>query len=111
MRMKTGPNAPRRLSIFGSTGSIGQNTLDVVNQLGGREAFEVVALTGNSNIGLLAEQAKACGAGMAVTSNEARYQALKDALSGTGIVAAAGRSAPGRRARALPRWDRWERCR
>ena len=44
--MKTGLTAPRRLSIFGSTGSIGVNTLDVVKQLGGRDVFEVVAITG-----------------------------------------------------------------
>ena len=86
--MKTGPNAPRRLSIFGSTGSIGVNTLDVVTQLGGREAFEVVAISGNANVALLAEQAKACGAELAVTADEASYGALKDALSGTGIEVA-----------------------
>lgn len=43
--------------MLGSTGSIGVNTLDVIRQLGGREAFEVVALTGNANVGLLARQA------------------------------------------------------
>ena len=91
--MKTGSNAPRRLSIFGSTGSIGVNTLDVVNQLGGREAFEVVAISGNANVALLAEQARACGAELAVTADEASYGALKDALSGTGIEVAAGREA------------------
>ncbi|MDE1991260.1 MAG: 1-deoxy-D-xylulose-5-phosphate reductoisomerase [Rhizobiaceae bacterium] len=91
--MKTGNTAPRRLTILGSTGSIGQNTLDVIAQLGGRDAFEIAAITGHDNIDLLADQAKACGAGMAVTSNEGRYQALKDALSGSGIVAAAGRNA------------------
>ncbi|CAN7513342.1 1-deoxy-D-xylulose-5-phosphate reductoisomerase [Neorhizobium sp. LjRoot104] len=83
----------RRISILGSTGSIGVNTLDVVNQLGGREAFEVVAITGNSNITLLANQAKACGAKLAVTADDRQYAALKDALSGSGIEAAAGREA------------------
>ncbi|MCJ9746170.1 1-deoxy-D-xylulose-5-phosphate reductoisomerase, partial [Neorhizobium sp. SHOUNA12A] len=83
----------RRISILGSTGSIGVNTLDVVNQLGGREAFEVVAITGNSNIALLADQAKACGAKLAVTADDRRYATLKDALSGSGIEVAAGREA------------------
>lgn len=83
----------RRISILGSTGSIGVNTLDVVNQLGGREAFEVVAITGNSNIALLADQAKACGARLAVTADDRQYAALKDALAGSGIEAAAGREA------------------
>ncbi|GEO85786.1 MULTISPECIES: 1-deoxy-D-xylulose-5-phosphate reductoisomerase [Alphaproteobacteria] len=83
---------PRRLTILGSTGSIGVNTLDVVNQLGGREAFEIGALTGNGNIELLAEQARAVGAKLAVTADESQYMVLKDALSGTGVDVAAGRS-------------------
>ncbi|TWF50308.1 1-deoxy-D-xylulose-5-phosphate reductoisomerase [Neorhizobium alkalisoli] len=83
----------RRITILGSTGSIGVNTLDVVNQLGGRDAFEVAAITGNSNIALLAEQAKACGAELAVTADEKHYPALKDALVGTGIEVAAGAAA------------------
>ncbi|MFB9947868.1 1-deoxy-D-xylulose-5-phosphate reductoisomerase [Rhizobium puerariae] len=83
----------RRLSILGSTGSIGVNTLDVVDQLGGREAFEVVAITGNSNIALLAEQARRYDAKLAVTADDTQYAALKDALSGSGIEAAAGREA------------------
>ncbi len=86
-------NAGRRISILGSTGSIGVNTLDVVEQLGGRDAFDVVAVTGNANVALLAEQAKACGASLAVTADEACYGALKEALSGTGIEVAAGREA------------------
>jgi 1-deoxy-D-xylulose-5-phosphate reductoisomerase len=85
--------AKRRVSILGSTGSIGVNTLDVVKQLGGRDAFDVVAVTGNSNIALLAEQARAFGAHVAVTADDAHYTALKDALAGTGIQAAAGREA------------------
>ena len=54
----------RRLTILGSTGSIGQNTLDVVSQLGGREAFEIEALTGNGNVELL--KAALSGSGIAV---------------------------------------------
>lgn len=83
----------RRISILGSTGSIGVNTLDVVNQLGGRETFDVVAITGNANITLLAEQAKTCGAKLAVTADDGRYAALKEALAGSGIEVAAGREA------------------
>ncbi|WP_430255245.1 1-deoxy-D-xylulose-5-phosphate reductoisomerase [Neorhizobium sp. DAR64872/K0K18] len=83
----------RRISILGSTGSIGVNTLDVVSQLGGRDAFDVVAITGNANVTLLAEQAIACGAALAVTADDAHYDALKSALSGTGIEVAAGRAA------------------
>ncbi|MBR0554213.1 1-deoxy-D-xylulose-5-phosphate reductoisomerase [Ciceribacter sp. L1K23] len=84
--------APHRLTVLGSTGSIGVNTLDVIRHLGGRDRFEIMALTGNGNITLLAEQARATGARMAVTADESQYVALKDALDGTGTVVAAGRS-------------------
>ncbi len=83
---------PRRLSILGSTGSIGTSTLDVVRQMGGRDAFEIVSLTGNGNVLLLAEQAKAADAKLAVTASEEHYSALKEALSGSGIAVAAGAS-------------------
>ncbi|CAN7320570.1 1-deoxy-D-xylulose-5-phosphate reductoisomerase [Rhizobium sp. LjRoot30] len=90
--MTSGADRKRRLSILGSTGSIGTNTLDVIRQLGGRERFEVLALTGSSNIALLAEQAIAFGAKLAVTADESQYAALKDALAGSGITVAAGPS-------------------
>ncbi len=91
--MNTASKGRRRLTILGSTGSIGQNTLDVIAQLGGRDAFDIAAVTGHDNIGLLAEQAKACGAAFAVTANEERYRELKDALAGSGIAAGAGKNA------------------
>ena len=84
--------APRRLTIMGSTGSIGRNTLDVIGHLGGRDAFEVKALTANGNIALLAEQARAVGATLAVTADDRNYSLLKDALTGSGISVASGRS-------------------
>ena len=52
--------APRRLTVLGSTGSIGRNTLDVVARMPG--AFEVVGLSGETNGALLAEQAARFGA-------------------------------------------------
>lgn len=82
----------RRITILGSTGSIGTNTLDVVQRLGGRDVFDVMALTGNGNIKLLAKQAKTFGAKLAVTASDEHYAALKDALAGTGIAVAAGKS-------------------
>jgi 1-deoxy-D-xylulose-5-phosphate reductoisomerase len=85
--------APRRITILGATGSIGCNTLDVMTHLGGRDAFEVPAITGMGNIDLLAEQARQAGAGFAVTADPARYQDLKSALSGTTIEAGAGPAA------------------
>jgi 1-deoxy-D-xylulose-5-phosphate reductoisomerase len=83
----------RRISIFGSTGSIGRNTVALVEQQGGAEQYEVVALTGATNIVLLAEQARRLRARIAVTSEEARLGDLRDALAGSGIEAAAGRPA------------------
>jgi 1-deoxy-D-xylulose-5-phosphate reductoisomerase len=90
--MTSGAPEKRRLTILGSTGSIGTNTLDVIGQLGGRDAFEIAAVTGNGNIDLLAEQARATGAELAVTASEGQYENLKSALAGTGIEVAAGRS-------------------
>lgn len=86
----TGASGKRRISVFGSTGSIGKSTLDVIAHLGGREAFEIPAITGMGNIELLAEQARQCGAAFAVTADPARYQDLKDALAGSGTEAGAG---------------------
>jgi len=81
----------RSITVLGSTGSIGVSTLDVVKHLG-RETFEVAALTGSGNIALLAEQARSFDAKLAVTADESRYNDLKDALAGTAIQVAAGRS-------------------
>ena len=86
-------SGPRTISIFGSTGSIGCNTLDVISHLGGREAFTITAVSGRGNIDLLARQARECGANLAVTADENRYADLKEALSGSGVTAAAGTSA------------------
>lgn len=82
----------RSISILGSTGSIGTNTLDVLTHLEDHDAFEVVALTGAGNIELLAEQAKVHRAKLAVTADESQYVALRDLLSGTGIEVAAGQT-------------------
>jgi len=92
--MNSSPVTPkRRISILGSTGSIGCNTLGVMAHLGGREAFEVPAITGMGNIELLAAQARQTGAEFAVTADPDRYADLKSALAGTGIEVGAGPSA------------------
>lgn len=86
--------APRTLTILGSTGSIGRSTLDVVRHMntarGAGERYDVAALTGMGNVGLLAAQAREAGAKLAVTADPARYRDLKSLLSGSGIEAAAG---------------------
>ncbi|ETD84659.1 1-deoxy-D-xylulose-5-phosphate reductoisomerase [Rhodobacter capsulatus] len=81
----------RRITVFGSTGSIGVNTLDLIARRPG--AFQVVALSGGRNIKLLAEQARAFRAEVAVTAHEDCLPALREALAGTGIEATAGKAA------------------
>ena len=83
--------APRRVTVLGSTGSVGCNTLDLINRNLG--LFEVEALTANGQVERLAEQAKQVNARLAVVADESRYRDLKEALSGSGIEAAAGQAA------------------
>lgn len=85
------PGAPRTVTILGSTGSIGCSTIDLIRRQPDR--YEAVALTANTNAGLLAEQARLLGAGFAVIADPSRYRALADALDGTGIECAAGAEA------------------
>jgi len=82
---------PRRVTILGSTGSVGQSTVDLL--LRNRDAFTVEALTANRNVALLAEQAKALGARFAAVADPTDYPALKEALAGSGIEVACGRAA------------------
>jgi 1-deoxy-D-xylulose-5-phosphate reductoisomerase len=81
----------RRVTIFGATGSIGQNTLDLIGR--DRDAYQVVALTGDQNIAQLAGDAIAFGAEIAVTADPARLDDLRAALDGSGVEAAAGPAA------------------
>ncbi|MDJ0995685.1 MAG: 1-deoxy-D-xylulose-5-phosphate reductoisomerase [Dinoroseobacter sp.] len=81
----------RRISIFGSTGSIGQNTVDLIAR--DPDAYDVVALTGGANIQLLAEQARSLNASLAVTAYDDRLEDLRSALTGTEIEVAAGAQA------------------
>lgn len=78
----------KRITIFGATGSIGQNTLDLIGR--DREAYKVVALTGEQNIEKLARDAITFDAELAVTADPGRLEDLRQALSGTAVQAAAG---------------------
>ncbi|MDF3349336.1 1-deoxy-D-xylulose-5-phosphate reductoisomerase [Sulfitobacter sp. KE34] len=82
---------PRKISILGATGSIGQNTIDLIRRA--PDAYEVVALTGAGNIAQLAKDAIALKADVAVTAREDLLDDLRDALSGSGVEAAAGAEA------------------
>lgn len=82
----------RRVTILGSTGSVGQTTLDLLSCAEpGR--FELSALTANSNVEALARQARAFRPDFVAVADETCYPALKDALAGTGIRTGAGAQA------------------
>lgn len=82
---------PRRLTILGSTGSVGCNTIDVAERH--PLAYQIEALTAHSNVDKLIEQALRLKPKLAVIGDPALYDKLKTALAGTGIEAAAGREA------------------
>jgi 1-deoxy-D-xylulose-5-phosphate reductoisomerase len=79
---------PRSVTILGSTGSVGANTVELIEHYAG--AFDVVAITANRNVALLAEQARKLRARRAVVADAAGYGELKERLAGTGIEVAAG---------------------
>ena len=81
----------RRVSIFGATGSIGQSTIDLIAR--DPAAFDVIALTGGRNIARLAQDAIRLNADIAVTAHDDLLADLQQALSGTGVEAAAGQGA------------------
>ena len=78
----------KSITILGATGSIGTSTLDLINR--NPDAFDVVALTAHSDVDGLAAAARACGAKHAVIGDAGKFDALKAALMGSGISAAAG---------------------
>ncbi|NNE79508.1 MAG: 1-deoxy-D-xylulose-5-phosphate reductoisomerase [Silicimonas sp.] len=81
----------RRVSIFGATGSIGQNTLDLIRR--DPEAYRVVALTGGRNISALARAAREFQAEIAITAFDECHEPLRAALEGSGVETAAGAAA------------------
>jgi 1-deoxy-D-xylulose-5-phosphate reductoisomerase len=83
--------APRRITVLGSTGSIGCNTVDLIER--NSEAFEIEALTAHQNVAVLSEQARRLRPKLAVIADENRYGDLKEALAGTGVGVAAGQEA------------------
>jgi 1-deoxy-D-xylulose-5-phosphate reductoisomerase len=86
----------RRITVLGSTGSIGVSTLDVIahaRKCYGAGAMPLEALTAHRNVKTLAEQAKAMKPKLAVIGDETLYDELKAALAGSGIETAAGRQA------------------
>ena len=68
----------KHIAILGSTGSIGTQTLEVVDA--NPDKFTVEILTANNNSSLLIEQAKKYKPDTVVIANEAKYQEVKEAL-------------------------------
>ena len=77
--------AVQRLTLLGSTGSIGTSTLDVVRRWPGR--FEIHALVAGRNVELLAEQIREFDPKVAVVADERALDALRSVLRDRGIVA------------------------
>ena len=72
-----------KISILGSTGSIGTQALEVAEDLKGIKDIEVVAITGNRNIELLEQQARKFKPEVVVVADENGYNDLKTRLADT----------------------------
>jgi len=81
----------RRVSILGSTGSVGTSTLDLIERHPDR--FEVVALSAARNVEALADAARRTGAKLAVIDDAALLPELEQRLQGSNCRAASGRKA------------------
>jgi len=81
----------KTITVLGSTGSVGQNTLDLINSAAGD--FKVRVLTAQSNFKRLAEQAISCDAQQVVIGDEQYYDDLCALLTGHDIAVSAGRKA------------------
>ncbi|NBT15414.1 MAG: 1-deoxy-D-xylulose-5-phosphate reductoisomerase [Chitinophagia bacterium] len=85
------PPQKKRIGLFGSTGSIGKQTLDVVRS--NPDLFSISILTAYSNHEMLIEQALAFMPAVVVITDTSRYKAVHEALSGKGIKVMAGEAA------------------
>ncbi len=97
---------PRRVTVLGSTGSVGANTVELIahKNAGSEPAYAVVALTAHSNVRALAAQAHRLRPEMVVVADTNSYAALKEELTGTGIEVAAGPGAVEEAARRTTDW-------
>ena len=84
-------SSKQRITILGSTGSIGAQTLDIVRSY--PERFAITTLVANSNWQRLAQDALMFGAQRVVIGDKSHYNALCEALSGSNIVVEAGSDA------------------
>ena len=81
----------KNIAILGSTGSIGQQALEVIEN--NPERFTVEVLTAYNNVDLLIKQAKKFHPNVVVIANEKNYSIVSEALAGDGIKVYAGSAA------------------
>lgn len=81
----------KRIAIFGSTGSIGTQALEVIEA--NPDKFSVEILTANSNETLLVEQAIKYNPNIVVIGDELKYTKVKEALANTSVKVFAGEDA------------------
>jgi len=84
-------NPVKRIALFGSTGSIGTQALEVI--AAHPDKFSVEILTCNNNDELLVQQAKQFNPNMVVISDASKYARVKEALAATDIKVFAGEQA------------------
>jgi len=95
-------NLPRKISVLGSTGSVGVSTLDLLARSG--VEVEVAALAAGRNAALLAEQARRWRPEVAVIEDERALPELRARLAGSGVATAAGAAAVLEAASADAQW-------
>lgn len=90
-----GRSLRRRITVLGSTGSVGVSTLDLVDYAlaRGEAEIEIEALTANSNVKALADQAKKYRPRFVAIGDEKLKGELEDALAGEAIEIGAGAAA------------------
>jgi 1-deoxy-D-xylulose-5-phosphate reductoisomerase len=93
---------PRKVSVLGSTGSVGVSTLDLFEQA--KVEVEIVALAAGRNVERLAEQALKWRPQIAVIEDETALPRLRELLTGSGIRTAAGSAAVADAAAADAQW-------
>lgn len=81
----------RSISIFGATGSVGDQTLDIVRRY--KDSWQVDVLTAKKSVKKLSDAAKEFGAKVAVIFDESRLEELREALSGTETLVTSGSNA------------------
>jgi 1-deoxy-D-xylulose-5-phosphate reductoisomerase len=81
----------KRIAIFGSTGSIGTQALQVIES--NPDIFSVEVLTAHNNDELLVEQARKFNPNIVVIGDERKYQKVKEALAATDVKVFAGETA------------------